>query len=86
MDTKTKSEKPADKKPKKPLWKRIVKGLLWFLGGTLVFVLVAVLTLPLWINPVATSLAKSLVPSKDHMEYICLSTVSVAEFYREEKL
>ena len=62
MDTKIKSEKPADKKPKKPLWKRIVKGLLWFIGGTLVFVLVAVLTLPLWINPVATSLAKSLVP------------------------
>ena len=27
--------------------------------------------------------AKSLVPNKDHMEYICLSTVSVAEFYRE---
>ena len=26
---------------------------------------------------------KSLVPNKDHMEYICLSTVSVAEFYRE---
>jgi len=63
MDTKVESEKPADKKPKKPLWKRIVKGLLWFLGGTLAFVLVAVLTLPLWINPVATSLAKSLVPS-----------------------
>ena len=62
MDTKVESEKPADKKPKKSLWKRIVKGLLWFLGGTLAFVLVAVLTLPLWINPVATSLAKSLVP------------------------
>ena len=62
MEKKVESEKPADKEPKKPLWKRIVKGLLWFLGGTLIFVLVAVLTLPLWINPVATSLAKSLVP------------------------
>ena len=62
METKAESEKSAEKKQKKPLWKRIVKGLLWFLGGTLVFVLVAVLTLPLWINPVATSLARSLVP------------------------
>ena len=62
MEKKVESEKSAETKPKKPLWKRIVKGLLWFLGGTLVFVLVAVLTLPLWINPVATSLAKSLVP------------------------
>ena len=62
METKAETEKPEEKKTKKPLWKRIVKGLLWFLGGTLVFVLVAVLTLPLWINPVATSLARSLVP------------------------
>ena len=64
MDTETEveTEKPEAKKPKKPLWKRIVKGLLWFLGGTLLFVLLAFLTLPLWINPVATSLAKSLVP------------------------
>ena len=62
MEKKAGSEKSTETKPKKPLWKRIVKGLLWFLGGTLVFVLVAVLTLPLWINPVATSLVKSLVP------------------------
>ena len=27
--------------------------------------------------------AKSLAPNKDHMKYICLSAVSVAEFYRE---
>lgn len=27
--------------------------------------------------------SKTLAPNKDHMEYICLSTVSVAEFYRE---
>ena len=27
--------------------------------------------------------SKTLAPSTDHMEYICLSTVSVAEFYRE---
>ena len=63
MDTEAKSEQPVAAKPKKPLWKRIVKGLLWFLGGTLLFVLVAFLTLPLWINPVATSVAKSLVPA-----------------------
>ena len=62
MEKKAESEKTAETKSKKPLWKRIVKGLLWFLGCTLVLVLVAVLTLPLWINPVATSLAKSLVP------------------------
>ena len=37
MEQKVESEKSAETKPKKPLWKRIVKGLLWFLGGTLVF-------------------------------------------------
>ena len=62
MDTKTESEKPAEKKSAKPLWKRSLKWALWSVAGLLAFVLVAVLTLPLWINPVATSVAKLLVP------------------------
>ncbi len=73
MNTEKESEKPVAEAPKgetpaaggpkkKSIAWRIVKGLLWFLGGLLVFVLVAVLTLPLWINPVATSLANALVP------------------------
>ena len=60
MDTETAQKKKQPKK--KSVARRIVKGVLWFLGGLLVFVLVAVLTLPLWINPVATSLANALVP------------------------
>jgi hypothetical protein len=53
---------PAPPKEKKSRAKRIIKGLLWFLGGLLVFVVVALLTLPLWINPVGTSLAGAIVP------------------------
>ena len=52
----------AEQPEKKPLSKRILKWVLWSVAGLLAFVLVAALTLPLWINPVATSLAKSLVP------------------------
>ena len=52
----------AEQPEKKPLSKRNLKWALWSVAGLLAFVLVAVLTLPLWINPVATSLAKSLVP------------------------
>ena len=60
---KTEAEKPASGRPKKkPLPRRILKGVLWFFGGLLVFAIVAALTLPLWINPVATSLAGSIVP------------------------
>ncbi len=54
---------PAAGQPKKKsLAKRILKWVLWSVAGLLAFVLLAVLTLPLWINPVATSVAKSLVP------------------------
>ena len=79
MDTtpeteKTSAEKPAAETPaaetsaaetpkKKSLGRRILKGLLWTIGGLLLFVIVALLTLPLWINPVGTSLANALVPS-----------------------
>ena len=79
MDTtpetkKTAAEKPAAETPaaetsaaetpkKKSLGRRILKGLLWTIGGLLLFVIVALLTLPLWINPVGTSLANALVPS-----------------------
>jgi hypothetical protein len=60
---KTEAEKPANGQPKKKsLLKRIVKGVLWLFGGLLVFAIMAALTLPLWINPVATSLAGSIVP------------------------
>ena len=61
MDTKKTSEEEQRPK-KKSLLRRIVKWSLCFLGGLLAFVLVAVLTLPLWINPVGTSLANALVP------------------------
>ena len=47
---------------KKPLARRILKWVLWSVAGLLAFVILAVLTLPLWINPVATSLANMLVP------------------------
>lgn len=61
---KTEAEKPANGQPKKKsLLKRIVKGVLWLFGGLLVFAIVAALTLPLWINPVATFLAGSIVPA-----------------------
>ena len=60
MDTETTQKEKQPKK--KSLARRIVKGILLFLGGLLAFVLLAVLTLPLWINPVATSLANALVP------------------------
>ena len=57
------AETPADETPKKKsLGRRLLKGLLWTIVGLLVFVVVAVLTLPLWINPVGTSLANALVP------------------------
>ena len=60
---KPEAEKPAVKQPeKKSLARRILKFFLWSVAGLLAFVLLAVLTLPLWINPVATSLANSLVP------------------------
>lgn len=47
---------------KKPLARRILKWVLWSVAGLLAFVLVVALTLPLWINPVGTSLANALVP------------------------
>ena len=53
---------PAADRPKKSLARRILKWVLWSVAGLLAFVLVAALTLPLWINPVATSLANMLVP------------------------
>ena len=60
---KTEADTPATEQPKKKSpARRLLKGLLWFIGGLLVFVVVALLTLPLWINPVATSLANALVP------------------------
>ena len=74
MDTEPKTEeKPVEKtgsdesatgqpKKKSPA-RRLLKGLLWFIGGLLAFVILALLTLPLWINPVGTSLAGAIVPS-----------------------
>ena len=56
------AEKPKEEKPKKPLWKRILKWSLWTIGGLLIFVVLALLTLPLWVNSVVTSVANSLVP------------------------
>ena len=57
------AETPAAKPPKKKsLLRRIIKGLLWTIGGLLAFVILALLTLPLWINPVGTSLAGWIVP------------------------
>ena len=57
------AETPAAKPPKKKsLMRRIIKGLLWTIGGLLIFIVLALLTLPLWINPVGTSLAGWIVP------------------------
>ena len=56
-------ETPAANPPKKKsLMRRIIKGLLWTIGGLLIFIILALLTLPLWINPVGTSLAGMIVP------------------------
>ena len=56
-------EPPAAEPPKKkPLPWRILKGLLKFVGCLLAIVVLALLALPLWINPAATSLTKALVP------------------------
>ena len=56
-------ETPAANPPKKKsLMRRIIKGLLWTIGGLLIFIILALLTLPLWINPVGTSLAGWIVP------------------------
>ena len=60
---KTEADTPATEQPKKKSFlRRGLKGLLWLLGGLLAFILVAVLTLPFWINPVGTSLAGAIVP------------------------
>ena len=56
------AETPKEEKPKKPLWKRMLKWSLWTIGGLLVFVILALLTLPIWVNSVVTSVANSLVP------------------------
>ena len=57
------AETPAAETPKKKSkGKRILKVLLWTLCGLLAFVVLALLTLPLWINPVGTSLANAIVP------------------------
>ena len=61
MNTKETQEEELLPK-KKSLPRRIVKWFLWLLGGLFAFVLLAVLTLPLWISPVGTSLANMLVP------------------------
>ena len=61
---KTEVDTPATGQPKKKSpARRLLKGLLWFIGGLLAFVILALLTLPLWINPVGTSLAGAIVPS-----------------------
>ena len=60
QEEKPESKTSASEQPKKKSFlRRALKWLLWFLG----FVLLAVLTLPLWINPVGTSLAGAIVPS-----------------------
>ena len=61
----TESEKHAEvaeQANKNSRARRILKWVLWSAAGLAVFALVAVLALPLWISPVATSLAKSIVP------------------------
>ena len=58
----TAAETTAAEKTKKPLWRRILKWTLWSLGGIVLFLVVALLTLPLWINPVGTTVANALVP------------------------
>ena len=68
METKPETENSAAETPaaetpkKKSLMRRIIKGLLWTIGGLLIFIILALLTLPLWINPVGTSLAGWIVP------------------------
>ena len=52
----------AEAPKKKSFTRRFFKGLLWTVCGILLFAVVALLTLPLWINPVGTSLANSIVP------------------------
>ena len=42
--------------------KKVVKLVLWTLAGIVGFVLFALLTIPLWIGPVGTSVANSVVP------------------------
>ena len=42
--------------------KKVVKIVLWTLAGIVGFVLLALLTIPLWIGPVGTSVANSVVP------------------------
>ena len=64
------AETPAAKPPKKKsLTWRIVKGLLWTIGGLLIFIILALLTLPLWINPAGTSLAGWIVPKFTDTEF-----------------
>ena len=64
------AETPAAKPPKKKsLTWRIVKGLLWAIGGLLIFIILALLTLPLWINPAGTSLAGWIVPKFTDTEF-----------------
>ena len=63
-------ETPAANPPKKKslMW-RIIKGLLWTIGGLLIFIILALLTLPLWINPAGTSLAGWIVPKFTDTEF-----------------
>ena len=64
------AETPAANPPKKKslMW-RIIKGLLWTIGGLLIFIILALLTLPLWINPAGTSLAGWIVPKFTDTEF-----------------
>ena len=55
-------ENATEAPKKKSFMRRLLKGLLWTVCGILLFVVVALLALPLWINPVGTSLANSIVP------------------------
>ena len=54
---------PVARRPKKKAlaW-RILKWVLWSVAGLFAFVLVALLTLPIWIDPIGTLLADALVP------------------------
>ena len=55
-------ESTAEAPKKKSFMRRFLKGLLWTVCGILLFVVVALLTLPLWVNPAVTSLANTIVP------------------------
>lgn len=55
-------ESAAEAPKRKSFARRFLKGLLWTVCGILLFVVVALLTLPLWVNPAVTSLANSIVP------------------------